>query len=120
MFVRMEKMSVYRKIVLFSGVLLTIVFFALQLNAFSRTPLEPEYIPGKLLVKFRQDIDEERIRTIVGMENGTVTSVINSSQIHIIEIPRDADIPKAIERFSSYSEVLYAEPVWRTTPLEEK
>jgi hypothetical protein len=113
-------MSANRKIALFSGVLLIIALFALQLNAFSRTPIEPEYIPGKLLVKFRQDVDEERIRTIVGMENGTVSSVISSSQIHIIEIPRDADIPEAVERFSSYSEVLYAEPVWRTTPLEEK
>lgn len=105
---------------IFFCVLLVIIFSAGDLWGFSKKPAEPEYVPGKIMVKFREDISEERIKTIVTKENGTIESALKSSRIHIIDIPENADVLDAVNRFSAYPEVVYAEPSYRATPLEEK
>ena len=87
---------------------------------FSRKPPQPGFVPGRVMVKFHDDVSPDRITSIVEQEGGTVKSVLASIGVHIIVLAEGEDVSDAVDRFSSYREVLYAEPVQKASPLEEK
>jgi len=87
---------------------------------FSHKPQKPAPVPGKVLVSFHEGVDSKRIATIVESEGGTVTSVLASTGVHIIVLPEGVDVSDAVDRFSAYEEVRYAEPAQKALPLEEK
>ena len=86
----------------------------------SRVPSEQEVVPGKVLVKFQDDVASDRVADILDSEGVTVKSVLASTGVHIIILPEGMDVFDAVERFSSYPEVQYVEPVQKASPLEEK
>ena len=86
---------------------------------FSHKPPEPAFVPGRVIVKFHAEVSPDRITSIVEQEGGTVKSVLASTGVHIIVLPEDADVSDAVDRFTAYPEVQYAEPVKKATPLEE-
>ena len=87
---------------------------------FSRQPPVPVIVPGKVIVKFHDDVSPDRITSIVEQEGGQVKTVLASTGIHIILLTEGVDVADAVIRFSSYKEVQYAEPVQKASSLEEK
>jgi len=83
-------------------------------------PPEPAVVSAKLIVKFKDGVSGDQRTRIIEEEGGTVKSVLASTGVHIIILPEGVDVSDAMERFSSYPEVQYVEPVQKASPLEKK
>ena len=93
---------------------------AVPASGMARTPPEPPYVPGQVLVKFHEDIGRERIADIVQKEGGKIKSVLGRTGIHLVILPEGTDVMEAVGRFAAYPEVRYAEPNFRAEPLKEQ
>jgi general secretion pathway protein D len=71
---------------------------------------EKRYRDGELLVKFRDGTGEERIAEIVIEEDAVVIAVIGQRYLYHLKLEDGQDVEDAIEAFSEYPEVEYAEP----------
>ena len=109
-----------RVLLTITGAILVTVLVVSPAVGLSRKPSEPDHVPNKVLVKFRNGVTPEKMVQIVESEGGTVTDVLASTGVHLVVLPERMDVTDAIKRFSSHPEILYAEPVQRVTPLEEK
>lgn len=72
---------------------------------------------NELLVSFKENISEERIREIVEAENASVTGTILSLGIYQLQIEGDGTdkgVKAAAEAFETYKEIEYAEPNYVT------
>ena len=87
---------------------------------FSRKPPQPDYIPGRVLVQFLEGITPEKALLIIEGEGCRVEKVLKRTGLHLVKLPDGMDVPEAMERFQTYSEVLYAEPDYRVELLKEK
>jgi hypothetical protein len=114
-----RKMLIPKKIVTFFCLIVILASVTNPLWGFSQVPPEPAAVPGKVLVKFEDGVTGEQSLRIIEKEGGTVKGVSASTGVHIIILPDGVDVNSAIERFSSYPEVRYVEPVQRALPLEE-
>jgi hypothetical protein len=115
-----ESMVAERVLQSITGAVLLTVLAVSPASGLSRRPPEPDRPPGKVIVKFREGVTAERSARIVEEEGGTVDRVMNSTGVHLVVLTEGMDVAEAVKRLSSYPEVLYAEPVWRKIPLEEK
>ena len=113
-------MFITKKSLTFFCVTLVLTVVTAQLWAFSSVPSKQTATPGKVLVRFFDGVDPDRIAHIIESENGTVKSFLASTGVYIILLPEDADASDARERLSSYPEVQYVELVQKASPLEEK
>ena len=87
---------------------------------FSRKPPQPDYIPGRVVMKFVEGVGPERAAAIIEGERCSVERALKRTGLHLVKLPDGMDVPEAIERFKAYSEVLYVEPDYRVELLEEK
>ncbi|MFH1587170.1 MAG: hypothetical protein ABID38_04895 [Candidatus Diapherotrites archaeon] len=68
---------------------------------------------NELIVSFKENVSEDRIREIVSAENASVTGTILSLDVYQLQIEGDGTaegVKAAVETFESYEEVEYAEP----------
>lgn len=86
---------------------------------FSRKPPQPDYIPGRVVMKFVEGVGPERAAAIIEGERCSVERALKRTGLHLVKLPDGMDVPEAIERFQAYSEVLYVEPDYRVELLEE-
>ena len=86
----------------------------------SRKPPQPDYIPGRVVMKFVEGVGPERAAAIIEGERCSVERALKRTGLHLVKLPDGMDVPEAIERFKAYSEVLYVEPDYRVELLEEK
>ena len=113
-------MSKRMKDITYCWIIVLLAVFAGSAWGFSRKPPEPVIVPGKVLVKFHDGVTSQSRARIIELEGGAVKSVLASTGVHIIILPEGMDVSDAVDRFSSYKEVRYAEPVQKALPLEEK
>lgn len=102
------------------GMLMSFATFTDSSWSRSQIPPEPAYVPGKLILKFKDNVTEDMRSRVIEKEGGKVIRVLASTGIYLIALPEEVDITDAVKRFSSYPEIQYAEPVERATFLEEK
>jgi general secretion pathway protein D len=69
-----------------------------------------KYKPGELLVKFRENTPEQRISEILSSEEASVITTSKIKGLYLIRLKKGQDVRDAIEKFTRYSEVEYAEP----------
>jgi len=69
-----------------------------------------QYTEGRLLVKFREGISEERIQSLVGEQGASVLEHLGKRDIYQIKLKKGQSVEEAMERFLSLPEVRYAEP----------
>jgi len=86
--------------------------------AMSKKQEKPEYAPGEVLVAFNDGVSQDRIEQIVAGESATVRKIIGNGAVHLIVLPDDLEVMAAVERFSVYPEVKYAEPNYKAQRLE--
>lgn len=85
---------------------------------FSRKPPVPEYKNGEVLVKFHENVSEEEIRRIFSEQEATILKTLGRAGVYLVILPDDVEVYDAVEKFSSYPEVQYAEPNYRTQRQE--
>ena len=88
--------------------------------AFSAKPPPPDYVPGQLLVKFRDTVSAERIEEILSDEGAAILKPVGSTGVYLIQLPEGADVMESVDRFSSFPEVLFAEPNQRVQAQEDR
>jgi general secretion pathway protein D len=71
---------------------------------------EKRYKQGELLIKFKEQVSEARISEILSAEGASVLSTGKQKGPHLIKLKDGQEIQKALEIFSQYPEVEYAEP----------
>jgi len=104
-----------------AGVVLLTVLAASPAVGLSRKPSEPSYVPGQVILKFQDDVSRERAMDIIAAEGCTVMKVLKRSGLHLVTLPADRKVLSAVDSFSAYPEVLYAEPNYQTAqPLGEQ
>lgn len=96
-----------------------VVVLSVPAFGMTRRPPEPPYVPGQVLVKFQEDVGEEKAEDIVREEGGTVRSILGRTGIYLVVLPEGTDVMEAVERFSARPEIRYAEPNYRVLPLEK-
>ena len=76
-------------------------------------PLE-RYVPGEVVVRFRPDVNEAAIGSFCEREQVTVVRKGRFIDYHLLGLPADLSVEDAVRRFSSLSEVEFAEPNYRS------
>ncbi len=93
----------------------TVALFVLLISmstgmAFSRKPPEPEYVPGQVLVKFKDEVSVDRIDEIILEMDCQIIKVLRGVNVHHLSLPENLSVKEAVDRFSDRPEVNYAEP----------
>ena len=109
-----------RVLLTITGAILVTVLVVSPAVGLSRKPSEPDHVPNKVLVKFKDGVTTDSSARIIEKEGGTVNRILTSTGVYLVVLPEGMDVTDVIKRFSSHPEILYAEPVQRVTPLEEK
>ena len=112
-------MFLARKTITFFCVMLLFAAVTATALSMSRKPTEPDHVPGKVLVRFKEGVSPERAAVIIASVGGTIESVMASTGVHLVLLPEGMAVEEAIGKLTACPEVLYAEPVHRTKPLEE-
>jgi general secretion pathway protein D len=71
---------------------------------------EKRFVEGELLVRFRDDVSDERAREIITRKGASVIKHMNTLHVFHIRLRSGQEMEEAIGEFSSIPEVLYAEP----------
>jgi len=71
---------------------------------------EGRYVKGELLVKFNGKITDDRLFEILSAEEATIIRALQPKGLYLIKLKEEQDVKDAIENFSAYEEVEYAEP----------
>ncbi len=86
---------------------------------FSRKPPVPEYKNGEVLVKFHENVSSDEINRILFEQKATILKALGRTGVYLVILPDNIEVYDAVERFSSYPEVQYAEPNYRMKLLEK-
>ena len=68
------------------------------------------YIPGEILIKFKDGTDVESIRTIQETVGLTTIKVVPKLNIYRMKIKNGSSVEEVIKRLQSFREVEYSEP----------
>ena len=86
--------------------------------AMSKKPAEPTFVPGQVLVKFREDVTSERATEIVKKEGALIGNFLERTRLYLVLLPDGMKVDEAVALFSAYPEVISAEPNYRVRRLE--
>ncbi len=103
---------------IFMAVLLMLLISTSFGMAFSRTPPEPEYVLGQVLVKFHENVSGEEITRILSEQEATILKTLGKTGIYLVSLPDNVEVVEAADKLTSYPEVKYAEPNYRAQRLE--
>jgi len=99
--------------------LMVVVVVSSDAWSMSGKPEEPAYAPGEILVRFNDGVAKQRIEQIIAEERSSVRKVVGSGVIYLIMLPDGMEVMDAVNRFSTYPEVKYAEPNYKAKLLEK-
>lgn len=71
---------------------------------------ESRYVQGELLVRFRDNVSKENAEEIITRHGASVITIIKDLNIYHIKLRPKQNVEEAIKEFTSYPEVIYAEP----------
>jgi general secretion pathway protein D len=69
-----------------------------------------QYVQGQLLVKFREDIPDEKALTLISQQGAAVMSVIGTTRVYLIRLKKGQSVTEALEAFLGLPGVELAEP----------
>lgn len=94
----------------FLCVLIFLTAIAAPSAAMSRKPAEPAYVPGELIVKFREDVPSSRAAEIIRTEGARIGKFLVRTRLYLVVLPEGVEVRQAVKNFSRYREVISAEP----------
>ena len=106
-----------RTIGVLSALALILVIGIMPAGGMSRKPPEPAYMPGRVLVKFKSHVAEDRINEILREQNCEILKKIDLIDVMVLNIQDTVSVIDKVDRFNNYPEVEYAEPDHKAQPL---
>ena len=76
---------------------------------------EQSYVPGQVIVKFKDGVDEQAIQTIKEAMSLETIRIIRRPSLFLMRIVNESSVEAVIERLRDFPEVSYAEPNYRVT-----
>lgn len=58
------------------------------------------YVPGQLLIRFKQGLKSEEIDSILAEHEATIVNYVDEMDVFLVSLPADADLEEAIEELS--------------------
>ncbi|MBS1111873.1 MAG: ral secretion pathway protein [Nitrospirae bacterium] len=74
---------------------------------------ENQRVEGELMVKFKDDIPAGRAEEIISGEGASVIKHIKEINVYHIKLRPEQTVDDAVKKFTSFPEILYAEPNFR-------
>jgi general secretion pathway protein D len=68
------------------------------------------FVPGELLVKFREGVPEETARSIISQKGATVIKFMDKLRVYLLKLRESQSVEEAVQEFSELPGVEYAEP----------
>ncbi len=79
----------------------------------------PAYVPGEILVKFKEEVSEARIDEINRRMGGEVVRYIATIRVYHLRFDGDDNMVRRIEKYVQLPEVEYAEPNYKVRAFPE-
>ncbi len=73
------------------------------------------YVSGELMVKFREGVPEEKVRSIISQQGATVMKFMDKLGVYLLKLKERQSVEDAVKEFSDLPEVEYAEPNYIVT-----
>src|SRR4051812_31631392 len=70
---------------------------------------KPSHVPGRILVKFKDGVEDGRARGVLAGRGGLSTDVIPEIGVHIVQLPPNADEQAEANVFKGLDEVEFAQ-----------
>jgi hypothetical protein len=77
------------------------------------------YAEGRLLVKFKGEVAQDRIQEIFRQTGTEVTRFLRTLKVYVLRLPPGASVDEMVKKFQALPEVEYAEPDYTVT-IQEK
>jgi general secretion pathway protein D len=74
---------------------------------------EQMYAEDRLLVKFHDDVTEERVLDILQKRKAAVLKTFEVENLYLVGLKKGRDVKKELKKFEKFPEVEYAEPDYR-------
>ncbi|MDA8242207.1 MAG: type II secretion system secretin GspD [Nitrospiraceae bacterium] len=68
------------------------------------------FAEGEILVKFREDVPEEKARAIISQHGAGILRYMEKLRVYLLKLKKGESVEDAVEEFSALPEVQYAEP----------
>lgn len=78
---------------------------------------KPEFVPGQILVKFRQDTTPTVIREINEKQQVRIKKSIRGLDVHVLSFSKDIPVEEMVRRYNADVSVEYAEPDYIATSM---
>lgn len=75
-----------------------------------------DYANGEILVKFKEDVQKQRIEDIIMHEGASIIKHLKGIDVYHLKLKEGQSVRQAIDIFSTYPEVQYAEPNYLHRP----
>jgi general secretion pathway protein D len=73
------------------------------------------FVSGELLVKFKEGVPEEKIRSIISQKGATIIKYTANVRVYLLRLKEKQSVEDAVREFSDLPEVEYAEPNYIVT-----
>jgi general secretion pathway protein D len=73
------------------------------------------FVSGELLVKFKEGVPEEKIRSIISQKGATIIKYTDNIRVYLLRLKEKQSVEDAVREFSDLPEVEYAEPNYIVT-----
>jgi hypothetical protein len=73
------------------------------------------YVPGQVLVKLKDGVDEQAIQSIKEALSLETIRVVRRPSLFLMKIVNESSVEAVIERLRDFPEISYAEPNYRVT-----
>src|SRR5437762_13708092 len=70
---------------------------------------QPSFVPGRILVKFKDGVEDGRARGLLAAQNALGTDVLSDIGVHIVQLPPNADEQAFANAFKGLDEVEFAD-----------
>jgi len=74
---------------------------------------ERHYVEGELLIKFKEDVSEDKAKEIISQKGASIIKYIESIKAYHVKLKAEQTVEDALKEFLSHPDILYAEPNYK-------
>ena len=113
--------SMYRRGCIIGCVLILCLACGVHARSMKNTSVgKLHYVPGEILVKFKQAVSHEKVNAVHSSFHGRVVQELQRGRVHRVSLPKGMDVLDASKMYTGNPHVEYAEPNYIYHPYGEE